>query len=314
MSRALDRLPPSDPDPSEDSVAVRLRLLALLLHALAALPLSWLHRMGGGVGRLLVWIPNRQRRNALINLSLCFPELPEMERRGLRDRSLVEFGKTVLEVAALWMRPPGETLALVRGVVGEAHLERADGRGVIILSPHLGAWELAGLYLASRGPTTSMYRPQGELDGLILAARQRNGARLVPANPTGIRQMLQALRAGEYVGILPDQEPKADKAAVFAPLFGAPAYTMLLVNRLARKTGARVVFMFAERLPQGGGFRVHCLPGQEEVAGGDPEVAAAALNRGVEACIRVAPEQYQWTYKRFRHRPQGQPKLYVGPL
>lgn len=290
------------------------RLLALLLRFLAALPLAGLHRLGAGVGRLLVWIPNRQRRNALINIGLCFPELAEAERRLLRDRCLVEFGKTVLEVGALWMRPAAQTLGLVRGVVGEAHLERSDGRGVIILSPHLGAWELAGLYLASRGPTTSMYRPQGELDGLILQARQRNGARLVPANPTGIRQLLQALRAGEYVGILPDQEPKADKAAVFAPLFGVPAYTMLLVNRLARKTGARVVFLFAERLPQGKGFRVHCLPAPEVVAAEDPVVAAAALNRGVEACIRVAPAQYQWTYKRFRHRPEGLPKLYVGPL
>lgn len=293
---------------------MRARIAALLLHLLAALPLSWLHRLGAGIGRLLVWIPNRQRRNALINLRLCFPQLPEEDRIRLRNRCLVELGKAIMELGVLWMRPPTLALSLVRGVVGEEHLERTDGRGVIVLSPHLGAWELAGLYLASQGPTTSMYRPQGELDELILQARQRNGARLVPANAKGIRQMLLGLREGEYVGILPDQEPKSDKAATFAPLFGVPAYTMLLVNRLARKSGARVVFLFAERLPGGLGFHMHCRPAPEAVAATNPVDAASALNQGVEACVRMAPAQYQWTYKRFRHRPDGYDKLYLGPL
>jgi Kdo2-lipid IVA lauroyltransferase/acyltransferase len=294
---------------------VRDWLIRRLLGFLAALPLPWVHGLGAAIAGLLVRIPNRQRRNALINIRLCFPELTASEQILLRNRTLGEFVKTILEVASLWVRPPEKTLALVQEVVGGELLARgADARGVIVLSPHLGAWELAGLYLAGRGPVTSMYRPQGEFDELVLAARQRSGARLVPANPSGIRQMLLALRGGEYVGILPDQEPKADKAAIFAPLFGVPAYTMLLVNRLASKTGARVVFMFAERLPRGGGFRVHCLAAPEEIAAEDPLVAATALNRGVEACIRIAPAQYQWTYKRFRHRPEGGEKLYTGPL
>lgn len=290
------------------------RLVAPSLSLLANLPLPWLHRLGAVVGQLLVWIPNRQRRNALINLQLCFPQLPEKERLFLRNRSLREFGKAILELGVLWMHPADRTLALIREVIGGEHLERVDGRGLIVLSPHLGAWELAGLYLASRGPATSMYRPQGELDPMILGARQRNGARLVPARPSGIRQMLLGLRAGEYVGILPDQEPKSDKAAVFAPLFGVPAYTMLLVNRLARKSGASAVFLFAERLPQGRGFRMHCLPAPPAVAAEDPVAAASALNQGLEACIQIAPEQYQWTYKRFRNRPEGYEKPYRGRL
>ncbi len=294
---------------------MQVRLARILLRFFAALPLAWIHRLGEGVGRLLVWIPNRQRRNALINIRLCFPERSEAERVRLRDRSMAEFAKTFLEVGALWMRPPDETLSLIRDVAGAEVLERKPtDRGIIVLSPHLGAWELAGLYLASRGPTTSMYRPQGEFDELVLNARQRSGARLVPADPSGIRQMLRALRQGEYVGILPDQEPKVDKAAVFAPLFGVPAYTMLLVNGLARKTGARVVFLFAERLSRGEGFRMHCLPAADNVAAEDPVAAATALNDGVAACVRICPEQYQWSYKRFRKRPEGEGKVYVGPL
>ena len=125
---------------------------------------------------------------------------------------------------------------------------------------------------------------------------------------------MHALKRGEYVGILPDQEPKADRGALFAPLFGVPAFTMLLVSRLARKTGARVVFMFAERLPGRRGFHVHCLPAAEDIGSENDEVAARALNEGVERCVALCPEQYIWPYKRFRHRPEGMPKLYRGPL
>jgi KDO2-lipid IV(A) lauroyltransferase len=113
---------------------------------------------------------------------------------------------------------------------------------------------------------------------------------------------------------LPDQEPKADRGSVFAPFFGVPAFTMLLVNRLARRTGARVVFLFAERLPGAQGFWLHCLEAPEGVDAEDDVEAATALNLGVERCVRVCPEQYVWSYKRFRSRPGGGPHPYRGPL
>jgi Kdo2-lipid IVA lauroyltransferase/acyltransferase len=125
---------------------------------------------------------------------------------------------------------------------------------------------------------------------------------------------VQTLEQGDYVGILPDQEPKADKGAVFAPLFGIPAFTMLMVILLARRTGAPVVFMFAERLPRAAGFRVHCIPAPDRVDSEDDEIAAAALNRGIKSCVRICPDQYVWPYKRYRRRPEGAPKVYTGPV
>jgi KDO2-lipid IV(A) lauroyltransferase len=113
---------------------------------------------------------------------------------------------------------------------------------------------------------------------------------------------------------LPDQEPKADKGSVFAPFFGVPAFTMLLVNRLARKTGARVVFLFAERLPGSKGYALHCLPAPEGIDSNDDAEAATALNLGVEQCVRICPEQYVWAYKRFRSQPDGSRHPYRGPL
>jgi KDO2-lipid IV(A) lauroyltransferase len=136
---------------------------------------------------------------------------------------------------------------------------------------------------------------------------------LVPTDQQGIRRLLQSLRRGNYLGILPDQEPKAHKGSVFAPFFGVPAFTMLLVNKLARKTGARVVFLFAERLPKRRGFALHCLAAPWGIDSEDEVEAATALNLGVEQCVRICPEQYVWAYKRFRSRPDGAPHPYRGP-
>lgn len=288
------------------------RLLTLLLRGISRLPIALSHRLGRFFGFLMLKIPNKQRRNALINIQTCFPRFTAAEALAFRARSLRDNGETYFEIAYLLLRPAEEVLGLIRRVSGADLLGREDGRGVIVLSPHLGAWELAGLYLSSRGPTTTLYKPQRVLDVLIFQARGRMGATLVPTTAQGVRRLMQALRRGEYVGILPDQEPKADRGAVFAPFFGVPAYTMLLVNRLARRTGARVVFVFAERLPAEQGFAIHCLPAPAGVASEDDVEAASALNLGVEQCIALCPGQYIWPYKRFRSRPEGMPKIYVG--
>lgn len=295
-------------------IRLRDRIARTLVRLIARLPLALIHRLGNGVGWITARWPNRQRRNALINIGLCLPQLTTHEQVRLRDRNLQEFGKTYLEIGYLWLRPVDQVLGLVRDVRGAELLRRVPGRGLIVLSPHIGAWELAGLYLAAQGPTAIFYKPQKYLDDLILSARRRSGAELAPITPRGIRVLVQALERGDYVGILPDQEPKADKGAVFAPLFGVPAFTMLLVNRLARRTGAPVIFLFAERLGLGEGFRIHCLPAPEGIDSEDDQTAAAALNRGIEQCVRICPDQYVWPYKRFRRRPEGAPKVYTGPL
>jgi KDO2-lipid IV(A) lauroyltransferase len=99
---------------------------------------------------------------------------------------------------------------------------------------------------------------------------------------------------------------------VYAPFFGEPALTMTLLPRLARRTGAAVLFVFVERLPRARGYRMHWLPAPEGIADADPVISATALNRGVEACVALCPEQYQWTYRRFKARPDGGPNRYRG--
>jgi Kdo2-lipid IVA lauroyltransferase/acyltransferase len=285
-----------------------------LFRLFTRLPLPAAHALGAGLGWLLFVIPNKRRRTAQINLELCFPELPADARRRLLRRNLVELGKSLVEVGVLWTRPKEKLLRWVRRVSGEDELKQAmaRGRGLILALPHLGTWEMIGMWGSIHYPMTSLFRapPMSQMGALMRAARERFGARLVSADGAGLRALYRALERGGLVAILPDQVPAARAASVFAPFFGIPASTMVLLSRLAAKTGAPVMFGYAERLPRGRGWHLHFLPAPPEVAQADTAASAALVNAMVEKCVRAAPEQYQWVYKRFRVRPEGQRAFY----
>ncbi|MES9817597.1 MAG: lysophospholipid acyltransferase family protein [Candidatus Thiodiazotropha sp.] len=278
----------------------------------AHLPMKWLHRIGHLIGRFYIWLPNRERRNTEINLGLCFPNMSADELKQLRNRSIEQVGATLMELAAIWFQPTTRVLGMIKQVSGSELLERKEGQGLIVLSPHLGCWEIVGLELPTHERVTSLYRPPRNraYEAVVKQARERSGADLVPTDNSGVKRMYQTLRGGGVTCILPDQQPRSDKGAVFAPFFGVPALTMLLINRLARKTGAKVIFAYAERLSAGAGYHIHYLPADERIRDVDPVVAASALNHGIESIIRELPSQYQWAYKRFQIQPDGKQSPY----
>lgn len=287
--------------------SIKIRLLLLFIRLLGLLPLRANHALGAGIGWLLARLPNRARREARVNLGLCFPHLSEAERQRMLEQSLIETAKTATEVAYFWTRSPECLERLAVEVRGQKLMEaaRAQGRGVLVAVPHLGSWEYLGLFWARRVALSSLYRPprRPQYEALITWARQRTGATLLPTTPSGIRRLYKALARGEVAAILPDQEPPGQ--GVFVPFFGRPAKTMTLLSKLAAQSQAPVLFAFAERLPRGRGYRIHLAPAPEAIAAADPLAAARALNQGVEACVAVAPTQYQWTYRRFRRQPDG---------
>jgi len=293
-------------------------MLTLLVRALFALfsllPLRAAHAVGSAIGTLFWLIPNRRRRTAETNLKLCFPEKTEAERAALVREGLREYAKGFAELGVLWTCDADRLRRVVPEVVGEDAVQKAiaAGKGVIFAGPHTGAWELAGLYVSMLAPMSTMFRPppMAQLGDAMRRARERFGARLVPADASGVRALLKALSRGESIGILPDQVPADMSGAVFAPFFGQPAATMVLLSRLAAKSGAAVFFGIAVRLPRGRGFRLHLLPAPPEVASDDNIVAATAVNAMVEQGVRLAPAQYQWIYKRFRVRPAGEAPVY----
>jgi len=276
-----------------------------LLSIAGRLPLSWLHALGALAGRLLEWRGAREAKVARRNVELAFPALDAAQRDAFVRRTLAETGRTTLELAKVWGLPPARALAYVVDVRGREHFDAAlaQGRGLLVAAPHHGAWELLNLYLSTLAPLTILYKaPRGEATESVLnAARGALGAEAVRAEPAGVRLLFRRLREGRVVGILPDQRPKGGEGED-APFFGHPARTMTLLSRLAEKTGAPVLLAFAQRLPRAQGFRIHFIPAEPEVASPDRVAAVAALNRGIEACVALAPEQYQWTYKRYSFR------------
>lgn len=290
----------------------RVSIIRALLRASSWLPLPVAHGLGATLGQLLAWLPTQTRRITRANLALCFPDLDSASRRHLENASFRELGKQFLETGIIWHAGDRR---LQRLVVNPEAMNRLasrwpEGSGLLIACPHLGNWELTSLYINRLHQVHSLYRPprQSYLEPLLVEARERTGARSLPATPSGIRSLYKALRGGALVGILPDQEPK--ESGVFAPFFGVPARTMTLLCQMAGKTGASVVFVSMIRLPWGRGFRMEVLPAPQGLGDRDQQAAATALNTGIEQCVRLAPAQYQWSYKRFRQRPDGSRNRY----
>lgn len=284
-----------------------------MLWLLSRLPLRSLHAVGAGAGLVASFLPNRYREYTFYNLKYAFPGLNDRERNRLLRASLKEDGKGFAELARFWLADKSKTLALVQRTYGLEHLEqaRAEGKGVILVSPHLGAWELLGLYVSTLGELLTLYRPPRDAnhEAVIIQYRARFGAAQIPAGARGVRQLVKALKRNAMVGILPDQQPLGGQG-VFAPFFGMPALTMTLLPRLAQRTGAPVIFAWAKRLPESKGFTVHFTPPWQVAPELSMEEAAAALNVRVAECVRDVPEQYQWSYKRYSERPPGEPQVY----
>ncbi len=292
------------------------KLTLFLIQFFSWLPLQLFHAIGAGIGRCLYLIPNSLRNITLTNLKLCFPEWGEQQRKRIAYKSLIETGKSATEIGALWHWKPSRIAKLVRGVSGEEIVQAAQekGKGIIFLTPHLGAWEIAGLHLALTYPDhklTVLYRPQRykPLDNFILQARERAGARLVPTATRGVKALYHALADKQNIGILPDQDP-GDNGGIFAPFFGVSANTMALVSKLAQKSGAPVIYIYAERLPKGKGYYIHFHDAPDAVNDSDTEQSTTVINQGIEHCVRELPEQYQWSYRRFKTRPEGETGFY----
>lgn len=273
--------------------------MVFIFRILSRLPLRAVHALGALLGRLIYLLSLTYRRHVRENLAQAGID------PALRGAVAAESGKQMLELARIWLRPLEEANAQVVEVVGRDCLDAAlaEGRGVLFLTPHLGCFEITAQYLSSFGDITVLYRPpkSAAAQELILTGRKRARLHLAPADLSGVRALIKALKKGQMVGMLPDQAPKTGEG-VWLDFFGRPAYTMTLAARLS-ETGATTLLTWGERLPQGRGYRIHFQPLTPPLSGTTQE-RAQQINHAVEALVRQCPAQYLWGYNRYK-RPRG---------
>jgi KDO2-lipid IV(A) lauroyltransferase len=281
----------------------------LLFRMLSRLPLRALHLLGGWAGWLVYCADAGYRRRLQDNLALAIGrDDPALVRQAVR-----EAGRQALELPWVWLRPADEVAAAVRQVEGWEYVEaaHAEGRGLLFLTPHLGCFEITAQYVARFMPITVLYRPprKAALEPLMEAGRARGQMHTAPADVSGVRKLVKALRGRQAVGMLPDQAPGVGEG-VWAPFFGRPAWTMTLAARMAEVKDVSVLYVWAERLPRGQGFVLRFSPGSEPLVG-TLQARCAAINRNIERLILACPAQYLWGYHRYK-RPKGVPAPEVG--
>jgi Kdo2-lipid IVA lauroyltransferase/acyltransferase len=280
-----------------------------LVRWLSRWPLWLLHVLGSWLGWMTYALSPSYRGRLRANAALA--GLSVADRRA----AVGEAGRLVSELPRLWLRPADQPIADPVQWDGLDRLQALldQGRGLVLLTPHLGSFEVSAQAYAERfgqrQAMTVLYRPARKrwLRDLEETARARPALATAPATLSGVRQMLRALKRGETVGLLPDQVPP-DGMGVWAPFFGQPAYTMTLAARLVQQTGAAVGLLWTERLAAGQGYVVHAeaLPEPLPVGAGD-EAAATVINRAMEAVIRRCPQQYLWGYHRYKSPRQVDP-------
>jgi KDO2-lipid IV(A) lauroyltransferase len=269
-------------------------MLVALFRFLSFFPLPVLHAIGAVLGRLVYMASPSYRKRLKDNLT----------RAGFGSElgaAIKEAGKNVMELPFVWCASPQRVLATATVENWELVQAALDGKqGVILLTPHLGCFEIIAQAIAARTRLTALYRPPRKeaLRPLIEGARARDNLLLAPANLSGVRTMAKALKKSEAIGLLPDQVPQQGEG-VWADFFGKPAYTMTLSAKLHTMTNAPVILTYAERLPYGRGYTIRFVAFEGDL-GGTAEQQASAINAAMEKLIAHCPAQYFWSYNRYK--------------
>lgn len=264
------------------------------------------------VAAVLWYLSPRKRRVTRLNLRAVYPDMDSTQRKKIGRASMTHYVRGVFEAGMLWYWPLEKVYACFDEVQGLHYLDDAvkAGKGLIVAAPHCGSWEMLNLFLHRYDKAAILYKPgkYADINEMLLEKRESGGAEMVPATSPGIRRMFKLVKTGHIVALLPDQEPTRGEGQ-FAPFFGVEALTGVLLPRMARRTGAGVIFAVCERL-KGGRYCVHLFKTDETIYSENMRTATTTVNRGIEQCIEVDTSQYLWAYKRFRNRPGGDKSFY----
>lgn len=274
-------------------------LFKSIFRMIALLPLRMLHSFGALVGRAAFATSKEYASRTVENLRQANLAGDEMHFAALLKETIGEAGKGIVELPWVWCRPLEKVCATVQSCQGWEHMEEAHarGKGIILLTPHWGCFEVVGLYVGQFLPLTCLYRSprQAWLEKIMRGGRERGLTRLATADVSGVRVLYKALKRGEAIGLLPDQVPSQGEGE-WVDFFARPAYTMTLSGRLAQTSGATVLLAFAERLPRGAGYKLRFEPLPLDFSKPVPP----QINMALERVIAISPAQYLWSYNRYK--------------
>jgi KDO2-lipid IV(A) lauroyltransferase len=283
---------------------------AFVLWLLHFLPLSWLSAIGAGIGSILYRFG--RGRVTQINLAMCFPEMPEEERRLLGLRHFRMLGRNAVELSKMVWGSDKDLLDMIH-VEGLEHLQAAKGRPIIALAPHFIGLNMGGIRVAYEYPgTASVYSRQKNpvLERVFLQARMRFGNPHLVSRQEGLRSIVRVIKSGKPFYFLPDMD-FGPRDAIFSTFFGVKTATITTLPRLAQLTKAAVIPVVTRQV--GDGYVVRFYPEWKDYPTGDIEADVRRMNAFIEDRVREMPEQYFWAHKRFKTRPPGEPSPYHKP-
>jgi KDO2-lipid IV(A) lauroyltransferase len=285
------------------------RLWIGLINTTANWPQRARTRLGAILGDLLWWVVVPRRRVTLANLRACFPGMPEEERRRIARQCFRNLARSAIDHSVLWLRDRAEVERYVR-VTGVEHLLSADNRPLIAIAPHFAGLDAGGIRLNAvvRGASIYSRMKNRVWDEWVLKGRRRfSDPVLFARQGLDMRSVVRTVRDGLPLYYLPDMDLGATNS-IFVPFFGVPAATIPMVSRIARMTGAKIVMTVTEMTDDG--YVLHVEPPWTGFPGASVEEDTLRMNREIERWVMRMPDQYLWTHKRFKTRPQGSSAIY----
>ena len=274
-------------------------MIRLFLSLCSILPLKINHIIGASIGKLLYIFGSEAKKVSAQNIKICFPKLSNKDQESLVRNALIHTGKNLTESGLIWNQSFSKNASYVCDFNGENYLD--NQKKAILLVPHIGCWELTGRVLASRRKVTFMYKPlkSQKQNDYLFKRRNKGNLTMASADKSGILKIQRALMNNELIGMLPDQDP-GEEGGIMSPFFNKEANTMTLLAKIANKNDLQVLMFWAKRLPKGKGYELNLEPVELDLNGDNLEDHVASMNRCVEDLIRKMPEQYMWSYKRFK--------------
>lgn len=285
------------------------RVVLKLVVWMGYLPLFVVRALGTALGLLLYVLVASRRRVVKTNFRLCFPQWSEAEVRAQTLRVFIHFTQSWLDRGWLWYGPARYTRKRLK-ITGA--VEELDGNApTVIFLPHFVGLDAVGMALTQQTARryTTIYTNQANVisDAWILQGRKRFGSMRLFGRVDGVKPIVEALRKGEPLILLPDMSFGTEDS-LFVPFYGVPTATVPSLSRFSKLGRAKVVPILSRMTSYG--YEIQILPAWTDFPSGDLVADTALMNARLQNYIDTMPSQYYWVHKRFKDRPNGEAPPY----